>query len=841
MVDFARQVKKQATSKELDPIKLYSELDRKSDTGPLRPAQDFVLREWHENRRESTDEIIKLHTGQGKTIVGLLTLLSRLNEGLGPCLYLTPNRYLADQTCAQAERFGIPVLNCNDTNDIPLDFIQGHKIYVTTVHKLFNGLTKFGLRSNSISVGSIVMDDCHACIDAMKNACSIYLKSEEGGYKEILDLFSNDLEEQGAGTYREIMDGDYNSILPVPYWAWIDRKDEVTKIIGNYRDSDSIRYAWPILKDTLDACYCIVSGRGLEITPYITPIETFGSFARAKHRLYMSATVSDDSFLVKGLRLDPQKINNPIIYPDEKWLGEKMILIPALIDARFDPSSLIKVIGSPNTHGRKFGSVVICSSSHAATKWADAGAVIADTNTVGSFVQQLTSGIFSHTICIINRYDGIDLPDSACRLLVLDSKPFSGTLSERYIDLCRPNSEVTSQRAARSIEQGMGRGVRGEKDFCAIILLGSELAKTVQDKSVITHFSAQTQRQVEIGLEIADISKYDVEHGVTGTDVTIDCLNKFIRRDQGWKDFYQDRMDGTGKSSVNKRLLDIYVAELSAETLHQQGRYQDARSAIQKMLDDKELNQEERGWYTQEMARLVYRFSKSDALMLQQSAHRANGYLLKPKDLVVFKRLEPLSHRRVSQIIEWAQESPSHQDLLVRINSILDDLRFGVVSERFEAAVFQLGLALGYASERPDKVWKKGPDNLWCLERGQYLLVECKNEAKLERSEIHKTETGQFNNSYSWFSENYPGATAHCVMIINTKTIGAGAGFNMETTIMREPRLRALRRNVKAFFQEFLQVKLLELEPRAVDAWLNHHSLGTDALIQRYSEPPAML
>ena len=84
MVDFARQVKKQATSKELDPIKLYSELDRKSDTGPLRPAQDFVLREWHENRRESTDEIIKLHTGQGKTIVGLLTLLSRLNEGLGP-------------------------------------------------------------------------------------------------------------------------------------------------------------------------------------------------------------------------------------------------------------------------------------------------------------------------------------------------------------------------------------------------------------------------------------------------------------------------------------------------------------------------------------------------------------------------------------------------------------------------------------------------------------------------------------------------------------------------------------------------------------------------------------
>ena len=94
MVDFAKQVARQAASRELDPIKLYAELDRRSDTGPLRPAQEYVLREWHDNRRESADEIIKLHTGQGKTIVGLLTLLSRLNEGAGPCLYLSPNKFL---------------------------------------------------------------------------------------------------------------------------------------------------------------------------------------------------------------------------------------------------------------------------------------------------------------------------------------------------------------------------------------------------------------------------------------------------------------------------------------------------------------------------------------------------------------------------------------------------------------------------------------------------------------------------------------------------------------------------------------------------------------------------
>ena len=147
MVDFAKQVARQSAPKEVDPIQLYEGLDRRSDTGPLRPAQDFVLREWHSNHRGATDGIIKLHTGQGKTIVGLLVLLSKLNEGAGPCLYLSPNRFLADQTCAQAERFGIPVLNGNQSSDLPLDFTQGRKIYVATVQKLFNGLTKFGLRA----------------------------------------------------------------------------------------------------------------------------------------------------------------------------------------------------------------------------------------------------------------------------------------------------------------------------------------------------------------------------------------------------------------------------------------------------------------------------------------------------------------------------------------------------------------------------------------------------------------------------------------------------------------------------------------------------------------------
>jgi len=35
-------------------------------------------------------------------------------------------------------------------------------------------------------------------------------------------------------------------------------------------------------------------------------------------------------------------------------------------------------------------------------------------------------GNYDNTLCVVNRYDGIDLPDKHCRILVLDSKPYSG-------------------------------------------------------------------------------------------------------------------------------------------------------------------------------------------------------------------------------------------------------------------------------------------------------------------------------------------------------------------------------------------------------------------------------
>lgn len=216
MVDFKKRLSKKPTEKSIDPIELYERLDRASDKGPLRPIQKGVLEEWHKSRRSSRDIILKLNTGQGKTLVGLLMLQSKLNEGQGPALYLCPNNVLVQQTAKEATQFGI---NCVTTdNELPDEFFDGKAVLIATVQKLFNGLSKFGIGAQYVSVHSILMDDAHACIQAIRDCCVIRLQATDNAYKEIIGLFDDSLRDQGAGTYADIKRGEPAALLPVPYW-----------------------------------------------------------------------------------------------------------------------------------------------------------------------------------------------------------------------------------------------------------------------------------------------------------------------------------------------------------------------------------------------------------------------------------------------------------------------------------------------------------------------------------------------------------------------------------------------------------------------------------------------
>ena len=281
---------------------------------------------------------------------------------------------------------------------------------IAPVQKLFNGLTKFGLGPNSLKVRAVVIDDSHACVDAIKQACSITLEADSEAYKELVQLFDNDLQNQGVGSFADIKRGSGDVVLPVPYWSWADRSTEVADIISRHQRMNDIKFAWPLLRDSIERCLCVFSGRALEIVPYAPPLHLFGSYESAVHRVFMSATVTNDSFLVKGLGLEPSTITEPLVYPDEKWCGEKMVLMPSLIHEELDRSALVSKLATPNEK-RKYGVVALCPSFRGCADWQKYGATVAEKGTIADNLKSLRAGNFAKSLVIVNRYDGIDLPD----------------------------------------------------------------------------------------------------------------------------------------------------------------------------------------------------------------------------------------------------------------------------------------------------------------------------------------------------------------------------------------------------------------------------------------------
>jgi replicative superfamily II helicase len=834
VVDFNKLARTRTEEKPTDPLKIYEKLDRASDKGPLRPAQEAILREWYGDRRTDRDLILKLHTGQGKTVIGLLICQSQINAGAGPSLYLCPNHQLVKQTCKQAEEFGIPY--CTADGDLPDAFLDGRTTLVTTVQKLFNGRTKFGLGTHSKSVATVLMDDAHACIDSIRSACAFTIEKEQAAYTELRDLFAEDLEAQGAGTFADLKRGDPDAILSVPYWAWKERRAEVVGILAKYQEARAITFAWPLLKDRLANCACVVSGKRLEIVPYLPPIDEFGSFAKAKTRIFMSATVANDAFLIRALGLPTKVVENPLVWSKEKWSGEKMILVPSLIDSTLDRESLLKWLAKSEKR-RAYGVVALVPSFSRAEEWERAGAKVGRQDDIDQVIDTLKSGDFERTVVLANRYDGVDLPDKTCRILAFDSKPVAESLLERHFENAVEGSEVIAAAVARKIEQGLGRSVRGEKDWCVIVLLGPDLVAAIRTREARRFLSAQTRKQVEIGLQVAEEAKKDLNAGEEPVRTVINLMTQCLRRDDGWKNFYEAEMNDMSTSDEDRSTSTVFEVERAAEQRSQAGNIDDARAMLQKLANEAS-HPSVAGWYLQECARFEYGRSKTESNRLQVAAHKRNHRLLKPKTGMEFKRVKMISQKRAENCHAWISRSDTPEELSVRVEVILDSLKFGVTADAFEAALDQLGAALGFETERPDKDWKEGPDNLWALRDDDYIIFEAKSEVLPGRSEIRKHESEQMNNSAAWFARNYAGATVRRLMVIPTHTLSNSSAFSHDVEIVTDLKLNELRENVRALFREFLNVDLRDVSDGRVQELLAAHSLSVDDLLTRYAVKP---
>ena len=837
MVNFKNKLKEKQLEKKIDPIELYETLDRKSVVGPLRPAQESILNQWFNSHKDDRDLIVKLHTGEGKTLIGLLILQSRINMGDGPCLYVCPNRYLVEQVRLEAEKFGIPHEILLDGYELNHDFLSGNKILITHAQKVFNGKSIFGIGTGSTRVGTIILDDSHTCIDVIKSSFTVKISKEnEDLYQKILTLFEDNLIEQGEGSLLDIKDGDYSTLMTVPYWAWIEKKSSLLKILSEYRNEQCIKYSWDLIKDSIEKYDCYITGNKIEISPYSIETKKFGVFEHAKHRILMSATTQDDSFFIKGLNFNVDSVKKPLRNQEQPWSGEKMIILPSLINDTLDRTLIITQL--MRMEQNKFGIVSLVPNTKKTVIYANQGGIIINAKNIFEEIDKLKKGVFTQVVVVNNRYDGIDLPDESCRILVIDSKPYFENLCDQYEEKCRPDSDIVNKKIAQKIEQGLGRGVRGEKDYCVILIIGNDIVNFMRNKKTREYFSEQTRKQIDIGLEISKFAQEDTVTTQNPLNSLFELMCQCIRRDEGWKAYYLDEMDKIKEDTNSLKIYDILEEEKQIEDCFMQDEYIQAFELMQKFIDKyQDMSNYDKGWYLQQLARYSYYVDKTKFNALQKSAFRLNNELLKPISGINYVRVSYVDCNRLAKIREFLNEFENYQELTLFMNEILENLTFGVEHEKFEYSLQKVGELFGFISQRPDKEIKKGPDNLWCCSNNEYIIFECKNEVSDTRKAIKKSEAGQMNNHCGWFETEYgTKVKVSRFMIIPTKNLEYSANFTHEVKIIRKNGLKKLRNMVKEFVHELHIYDLKNITDEKLQDIIDRNEVYPEKLKVDFSE-----
>ncbi len=837
-IDFKKLMGKKKLSRPVDPIEIFNTSDHETGKETLRKPQESVLKEWNEKYREKRDIIVKLHTGQGKTLIGLLMLQSSINQGLGPCLYLCPNTYLVKQTCDDALSFGIETVQFDPSlSKVPQSFLNSQAILVTTCNKLFNGKSVFGVAGSGkepLNVGAIVMDDAHKCLDIIKDAFSLTISRKDGNnndnpiYLALWKLFQETLTWQAPGTCSDIFAGEENSLLAVPFWAWENKLRDVISILQENKENLEILFSWDLIKDKIEHSICIFSGARIEITPRMVPIDLIPSFAQAKRRIFLSATLTEDAFLVKDLDIDPESIAHPLTSGDVKYSGERLIVMPSNIDAGISRETLIRWVSDLANKNGNFGVVAITPSFGHAKSWEKYGATTSSVKTLEQKIIELNNAIANknarQVLILVNEYDGVDLPDATCRILALDSLPRYNTLIDKYTQEMRPTSAIIRRHLAQRVEQGMGRAIRGTGDWCVVLAFGTNLTDFLSEDSKKKFLSKEAQLQIRIGEGLAK----ELKKIGTGLKVIEGLVNQVLDRDAGWKEYYRESMcelelDNSGTDYLKRALL-----EKEAENYYLLRDYEKSVAALDQLILVADIA--DKGWYLQLMATYMYSTDRAKSMGLQLKARMANNRLFRPPEGLKHTRLTSTGTSRTGRIFEWVKQYESYNSMLISLTNILDKTVFTAAFETFEEGIDDLGKAIGFGTQRPDHDTRNGPDNLWNIEGKKYWIIECKNMVSIERKEIAKKESSQLIDAIGWFRENYGDCEGTPIFLHPADTFAKEAHPTEQCWLLGQDKLEELKTNIMKFYTALQDTPKDELTDIKIRDKLKDFNLSTSQL-----------
>lgn len=729
------------------PEGLFRSLRREKD-GPqyLWAHQADLLRSYTQHVG-APDLALELPTGAGKTLVGMLVADWRRRRG-ERVVYVCPTVQLARQAAADARRAGIPVVDLTGRHR---DWSQGDKmaydrcdaVAVATYKAIFNSSPKLA------DAHLLVFDDAHAAANEVLNAWTVTIRPGEAAFARILLLCARGLSSSVVSRLRQGTDDpqDYQAAQMVD--ARIVRRihDSLSPVIDAAVANTKSWHAWSMIRDHLSSCSIFVASDQIEIRPIIAPTGSFRAFADPRQRLYLSATLGDGAELERAFgRPVITRLPIPAGW-DERGIGRRYFLLPELTPDGGGESGAPRVADFVQQAIALAGRSLLIAPSErklaeAEQRLLPAGTNIMSADAIAESLVPFANASRNTVLALANRYDGIDLPDDTCRLVILDSLPIGADAQERFLAFTLGATRVVQERMRTRLVQGAGRATRNANDHAAVILLGRELVS----------FSGGVDAQAATHPEIRAELEFGIQNGLQQSLADLfGTLRTFLRPepgDQTWEQQAEPEIAGLRSEAADGGRADSLAltasarAEILAVEAAWRGEWPRAVTQVEKAIDalagGTELRPYQALWnhlggswasFASEADR-TYEPVASAMLNAAASAARRTGWAVAgsdtnptgPESAAPHERVDDLAARHIMHLLRAQGNRRRVTEFRTRI---VEHLASSAATQ-FEAGLVELGQALGATSSKPggearaDAVWRWGEE--------QWIAWEAKSE-----------------------------------------------------------------------------------------------------------------
>jgi len=328
-------------------------------------------------------------------------------------------------------------------------------------------------------------------------------------------------------------------------------------------------------------------------------------------------------------------------------------------------------------------------------------------------VEKLRAGHVGLTV-LVNRYDGIDLPGDACRVLAIFDLPEVSSLREAADMGVLADSTSGLRRQMQRVEQGMGRGVRSNDDYCVVLLCGAKLTSRIKSPDGRKMLTGATQAQLELSTNLAKKL-----HGTDIAGVIAQCLS----RDESWVKVSKRAL----LKAQSEKGLSLDPAAVALRTAFDLARIGDHPGALQalRVVEPTLEDDDALALLLVRQAEIAQHIDPVNAQKILLAAHKLNRGVLKPIEGIAYQKLAPAANQRAAAVQAiHRQLFLEAADRVLRVKALTDDLVFKPdTASQFESAINELAMLIGLGTQRPEKEYGRGPDNLWAFANGGYLVM----------------------------------------------------------------------------------------------------------------------